>query len=166
MTISIIVAVSENNVIGVNNDLPWRLSNDLKFFKQKTTGHSILMGRNTFDSIGKALPNRENIIITRNKNFEKENCIIKNSIKEAISYCREKNEDEIFIIGGDTIYKQSLNLANKIYLTRVHTEIKNGTAFFPILEKGNWEKQDEVIHFKKDEKNEYDHSFETYFRIL
>ncbi len=166
MTISIIVAASENNVIGVNNDLPWRLSNDLKFFKQKTTGHSILMGRKTFDSIGKALPNRENIIITRNKNFEMDNCIVKNSIEEAILYCKEKNKDEIFIIGGDMIYKQSLHLANKIYLTRVHTEIKNGTAFFPVLENETWQKEIEIIHFKKDEKNEYDHSFETYFRIL
>jgi dihydrofolate reductase len=166
MKISIIVAVSENNVIGVSNQLPWHLSNDLKYFKSITQGHSIIMGRKTYDSIGRPLPNRENIIITSSKAIFDSALIIKNSIDDAINYCKEKNLDEVFIIGGDTIYKQTIDIAHKIYYTKVHTVIENGNAFFPILEKEKWKLMTSLPLQLKDEKNEYNHTFETYERIV
>lgn len=162
MEISIIVATSKNNVIGVNNQLPWHLPADLKYFKSLTNGHPIIMGRKTYDSIGRPLPNRENIIITRDKNFTSNDLVIKDSIDEAIEQC--KNQDEVFIIGGDTIYKQTIDIATKLYITRVDTIIENGDAFFPEINVTEWEKTS-VEHFEKDEKNKFDYSFEVYVRI-
>lgn len=128
MTISIIVAAAQNNAIGKNNELLWHLSEDLKRFKRLTTGHSIIMGRKTFDSIGKPLPNRRSIIITRQHDLKIEGCEVVHSLDEAIQLC--KGEPEVFIIGGAEIYKQSLEKANKIYLTRVYADFE-GDAFFP-----------------------------------
>jgi dihydrofolate reductase len=164
MTLSIIVAVSENHVIGVDNQLPWHLPADLKYFKSLTTGHPIIMGRKTFESIGRPLPNRENIVITRDLNFKHEGLVIKNTIEEAVNYCRHKDE-EIFIIGGDTIYKQMLPWVNTIYYTKVHTIIENGTAFFPVLNFEEW-RMVKSDYFVKDEKNEFDYTFEVYERNL
>jgi dihydrofolate reductase len=161
MNISIIVAASLNHVIGVKNKLPWRLSADLKYFKQLTTGHTIVMGRKTFDSIGKALPNRENIVVTKNSSFRHEGIIVKHSIDEAFNYC--KNHNDVFIIGGDTIYQQTIAFANTIYLTKVHTMIDDGDAFFEELNSNEWSLIKSESH-KRDEKNEFDFTFEVYQR--
>jgi dihydrofolate reductase len=155
MLISIIVAVSENGAIGKNNELLWRLSEDLKIFKRRTSGHAIIMGRKTFDSIGKPLPNRLNIVISRNSALKIDGCEIANSLEKAIEIAKEKSEkDEIFIIGGEKIYNLSLNLANKVYLTKVKAKI-DGDAFFDISLFEKW-KIVSKIDFKNDEKNEYD----------
>lgn len=128
MTISIIVACSENNAIGKDNQLLWHLSEDLKRFKQLTSGHSIIMGRKTYDSIGRPLPNRRSIVISRQQDLVIEGCEVVNSLEAAITLC--KNEAEVFIIGGAEIYKQSMSLAHKIYLTKVLAHF-DGDAFFP-----------------------------------
>ncbi|MCT4614434.1 MAG: dihydrofolate reductase [Marinifilaceae bacterium] len=160
MSISIIVAKSLNNIIGANNDLIWRLSADLKRFKALTTGNTIIMGRKTFESIGRALPNRDNIIITRNTDLQIEGCKTANSIEEAISISNP--EKEIFIIGGGEIYKQSINIANKLHLTIVHENFE-GDTYFPEINLDEWDEISAEKHLK-DEKNEYDYSFIDYIR--
>jgi dihydrofolate reductase len=159
-TITLIVAASENNAIGINNQMPWHLPNDFKYFKKNTIEHSILMGRKTFDAIGKALPDRRNIVITRNANFQAEDIDVANSIQEALLYCRD--EREVFIIGGANIYQQALPLANKVLLTRVHTSIK-GDAFFPELPPEEWELVSSDSH-PADEKHAFAYTFEVYTR--
>lgn len=154
--ISIIVATSKNRVIGMNNKIPWHLPLDFKYFKEKTSGSSIIMGRKTFDSIGKPLPNRDNIIITRNKDLKIDGCIIVNSLEDAIKVAKS---EEIFIIGGSEIYNTSLSIADKIYLTLVHDTFE-GDAFFPELS-AEWIKvnrKDNPI----DDKHKYKYSFIEY----
>lgn len=156
MLVSIIVAVAENGVIGNDNQLLWKLSDDLKRFKQLTSHHCIIMGRKTYESIGKALPNRKNLIISRNKNLHYTDTIIFNTLNDAIRYAESIHEEEVFIIGGGEIYKQALQFANKIYLTKVHTQIDGDTYFnFDIDE---WIIIEEST-FTKNEKNEYDSTF-------
>lgn len=116
--ITLIAAAAENNALGKNNDLLWHLPDDFKRFKALTTGHHIIMGRKTFESFPKPLPNRTHIIITRNTNYHPNDCIVVNSLEEALDFC--KNEEQTYIIGGGEIYKQSLPFADKIELTRVH----------------------------------------------
>lgn len=131
MGISIIAAVSKNNVIGRDGKLPWHISEDLKRFKRLTSGHVIIMGRKTFESIGRPLPNRTNIIITRDKNFTPEEVVVTHSVEEALDMGREKEErGEVFIIGGGQIYTQSMRYADKLYLTVVEEEIE-GDTYFP-----------------------------------
>lgn len=161
MEISIIVAASINNAIGKNNNLLCRLSNDLKRFKKITMGHHILMGRKTFESIGKALPGRTTVIITRQKDYTQEGCKIANSIEEAINLCQDT---EIFIIGGGEIYNQAFNIVNNIYLTRIHSII-DGDTFIPNIDDDNWQELDRE-DFLKDEKNEFDYSFINYKKKL
>ena len=163
MLISIIVAVSENGIIGIKGGLPWHLSEDLKNFKKLTSGHAIIMGRKTYESIGKPLPNRKNIIISRNKAFKADGCFIFDSVSEAIKHAGETAEDESFIIGGGEVYRQSLELADKVYLTKVKVSLE-GDTFFPELEKNSW-KILSVQSFKKDNKNEYDFDIIEYQRI-
>ena len=134
--ITIIAAASENNVLGKNNDLIWRIPEDLMRFKKLTTGHAVIMGRKTFESMSKALPNRRNIIITRNKKFFAENTEICYSIKEALSLV--ENDPQPFIIGGGEIYLQSMEFANIIELTRVHHDF-DGDTFFPEIPNRKWE---------------------------
>lgn len=160
MSIAIIVAVAENGVIGKDNQLIWRLSSDLKRFKALTMGNPILMGRKTHESIGKALPGRENIILTRNETYQAENCTIIHDLKNFVDSRKDKTE-KIFIIGGEEIYRLSLEFADEVQLTRVHTAI-DGDAFFPELD-DTW-KEVESTKYEKDEKNEYDYSFLTYKR--
>ena len=155
--IKIIVAISKNRVIGNDNKLIWKLSNDLKRFKELTTGHPVVMGRKTFESIGKALPNRRNIIITRNNEYQVDDCEVVNSIEEALLLTSE----DCFIIGGSEIYKQTIGIADKIYLTLVHG-VFHGDSFFPEIE-GCW-KEISRQDFTKDGKNEYDYSFIEYER--
>lgn len=161
MEISIIVAASINNAIGKNNNLLCRLSNDLKRFKKITMGHHILMGRKTFESIGKPLPGRTTVIITRQKDYTQEGCKIANSIEEAINLCQDT---EIFIIGGGEIYNQAFNIVNNIYLTRIHSII-DGDTFIPNIDDDNWQELDRE-DFLKDEKNEFDYSFINYKKKL
>jgi dihydrofolate reductase len=160
--ITIIAAIGKNNELGKNNDLIWHLPADLKRFKKVTSGHHILMGRNTFESIGKPLPNRTTIIITRNDNYFKDGCLIASSIEEAIELA--KNDDEIFIIGGAQVYKQAIenNSVRKLDITIVH-ESFDADVFFPEIDKTIW-KEVAREDFKADEKNKYDYSFVTYER--
>jgi dihydrofolate reductase len=135
MIVSIIVAVAENNVIGLKNQLIWHISEDLKRFKALTTGHCVVMGRKTFESIGKPLPNRTNIVVSRNRELIIEGCIVVSSLDEAIAVC-EKDE-EIFIIGGGELYRQALPMASKLYLTIVHKNFE-GDTFFPEIDFNQW----------------------------
>lgn len=153
--IKLIVAISKNRVIGDSNRLIWHLPSDLKRFKALTTGHTIVMGRKTYQSIGKALLNRRNIIITRNHEFEEEGCEVVNSIEEALLL----TNSDCFIIGGGEIYKQTLDIANQIYLTQIDKEF-DGDTTFPELP-ASWyvsKKED----FKADKKNLYNYSFIFY----
>jgi len=154
--ITVIAAVAENNAIGKNNDLIWSLSADLKRFKKVTTGHYILMGRNTFESIGRPLPNRTTIIITRNKSYFKEGCLIASSLEKAIELAKE--EKEIFIIGGAQIYKETMakNLADRLDVTLVH-EAFDADVYFPKIDAKVW-KETKREAFKADEKNEFDYN--------
>lgn len=161
--IRLIVAKSDNNVIGRNNQLIWRLSNDLKHFKEITTGHPIIMGRKTFESIGRALPNRSNIVITRNRNFTVKDVITAHSLNEAIEIAKNLNEN-IFIIGGGKIYEQAIDLADILEVTEVHEHFE-GDAYFPTIDPKTWRETSRIKH-KKDEKNEFDYSFVRYERIL
>ena len=160
---SIIVAISDNNVIGKDNALLWRLSADMRFFKEKTTGHHIIMGRKTFESLGnRLLPNRTSIVISRNADYQlPEGGILATSIENAIA--KVKNETEAFFIGGEQIYKSALPFVDTLYITRVHHTF-DGDAFFPEIDKSQW-KLVCSEHHKADEKNEYDYTFETYQRI-
>ncbi|MBA4850980.1 dihydrofolate reductase [Emticicia sp. BO119] len=154
--ITIIVAVAENGAIGKDNRLLWRLSDDLKQFKALTSGHAIIMGRKTFESIGKPLPNRTNIVITRHgKVSDDESVITANSIKRAIEMAKEvKGEDEIFIIGGGNIYEQSLSITDKIILTEVKVNIE-GDTFFPKLNEEDWREVSRKS-YQKNENNDHD----------
>lgn len=159
--ISLMWAMDNNRVIGKNNQLPWHLPEDLKFFKRTTMGHSIAMGRKTWDSIGRPLPGRENIVITRNSEFTCEGCTVLNSIEDLLEYSQQKN-DEIFVIGGAEIFKLILPSADKLYLTRIYDEFE-GDTFFPVLNMEEWTL---LSHEKgiKDEKNPYDYEFMIYER--
>lgn len=155
MDISIIVAVADKGVIGNDNQLLWKLSEDLKLFKKRTTGHAIIMGRKTFDSIGKPLPNRVNIVISRSKDLEIEGCTVVNSLEKAIDVASQQTDkNEIFIIGGEKIYTLAETYANKLYLTKVIATLE-GDAFFDLKPYKNWTLVSSVS-YKKDEKNEYD----------
>lgn len=132
MIISHIVAASENNVIGKENGLPWHIPEDLKFFKEKTKGHAVIMGRKTYESVGKPLPKRLNVIVTRQKDYQVEGAVVVPSIEEAIDYCRhvtDKWGEEVFIVGGGEIYRQSMPMTNIIYLTRIHENIEGDTTY-------------------------------------
>ncbi|MVN22283.1 dihydrofolate reductase [Mucilaginibacter arboris] len=156
MVISLIVAVAANNVIGKNNQLPWHLPADLKHFKRITTGHTVFMGRKTYDSIGKPLPNRKNVVIS--KSVKKiEGCEVAASLEEALKSASE--EAEIFIIGGAEIFRQSFFLAERIELTCIHQDF-DGDTFFPEIDPQTWtETQRE--DFAADEKNPFSYSFIT-----
>lgn len=157
-TISLIVAASENNVIGVDGDLPWRLSADLKRFKKITMGHPIVMGRKTFESIGRLLPGRTSIIVTRNPDFHVEGAIVVNSIPAAIAAV--DGDKTVFITGGAEIYSLAMPAINQIELTRVHTVIE-GDTFLPEIDWSLWERTASVRH-PADDKHSFDYSFETY----
>ena len=129
MKLSIIVAIAQNGIIGNQNQLIWHLPDDLKNFKRLTTGHPIIMGRKTFDSIGRPLPNRTSIIISRNADFKHEGCIVVNSLKNAIEIAASINQEEAFVIGGAEIYKLALPQTDKIYLTEVHAAFEGDTVF-------------------------------------
>ncbi len=156
MNISLVVAVAENGVIGKDNQLLWKLSADLKRFKTITSNHFILLGRKTFESIGKPLPNRTSLIISRKYECDLENCFVFKTINEAIVFAAQQNQEEVFVIGGGEIYRQTLPMANKIYLTLVHTEI-DGDTFFD-YDESNWKVKHKQI-ILQDEKNEFDSTY-------
>ena len=161
--ISIIVAVANNNVIGKDNSLIWHLPADMKFFKEKTTGHCIITGRKNYESIPekfRPLPNRTNIVITRQKNYSAPGAIVTESIEEALEKAKQTGDKEIFIIGGAEIFKQSLHLANKIYFTQIYHSFE-GDTFFPEIDKKEWIETSRIKGIK-DEKNKYDFDFVTF----
>jgi dihydrofolate reductase len=162
VSISLLLAADENNAIGFNNSLPWHLPNDLKYFKNLTWGMPILMGRKTYASIGKPLPGRKNIIITRNKSFKVEGIDVVHSIDEAVSIAKEADIKEIFIIGGAEIFNSVLSNAGRIYLTRIHHKFQ-GDVFFPHLDAGHWKLVNEKF-CEADEKNIYPHTFQVWER--
>jgi dihydrofolate reductase len=161
--ITIIVAMGKNREIGADNQLLWHLPKDLKHFKELTSGHPIIMGRKTYESIGKPLPNRTNIVISRKNDWFEEGILIVGSIKEALKFAK-KIDENVFIIGGGTIYEQTIDLADQLEVTLVDAELKADT-FFPKIDEKKWLKTNETTH-KKDEKNQFDFSFQTFERIL
>jgi dihydrofolate reductase len=160
MTISIIAAVAENGVIGNRSALPWKLPGDLKHFADITRGHPVIMGRKTYESIGRPLPGRENIIVTRQGDFSAPGCTVVHSVEDAVQ--KSSESDEIFFIGGAEIYKRALPLGERLYLTRVHAR-PQGDAFFPPYEETHWRIAAQE-HHSKDEENEHDYTFEVWER--
>lgn len=155
---TIIVAFDENNAIGNNNQLLWHLPEDLKRFKKLTSGHAIIMGRKTFESLKKPLPNRKNIVISRNKQITyPEGVIVVQSLEEAFETAKQF-DDSPFIIGGGEIYRQSLEFADKLEITQVHTKIADVDTFFPEIDSTKWRKIHEEFH-QKDEKHPFDYTF-------
>jgi dihydrofolate reductase len=155
MRISLVAAASDNNVIGKNGALPWKMPADMKFFKNLTTGHTVIMGRKTYESMGKPLAGRKNIVITRNKEFKAEGCIVLNSLDQAFEVLG--SEAELFVIGGADIYNTVLFRADKIYLTRVHGTF-DGDAYFPQITDSEWV-EIKSSTFPADEKNPYPYTF-------
>lgn len=161
MQISIIVAMSENRVIGINNQLPWHLPADLQHFKSITMGKPILMGRKTFDSIGRPLPGRQNIVVTRDPNFSPEQVTVAHSPEAALTAASD--HDEVMVIGGASFYAQMLPQASRLYLTVVHQSIE-GDAYFPELNESEWETIESIRH-PTDTSNPVAYSFLTRQRI-
>ncbi|MFB6466105.1 dihydrofolate reductase [Cytobacillus sp. Hz8] len=160
--ISLLWAMDEKRTIGKKNQLPWHLPEDLKYFKRVTMGHPIIMGRKTFDSIGRPLPGRENMILTRNQDFQIQGCHILHSIEELLAYSRTI-EDEIFVIGGAEIFKEVLPIADRLYVTQIY-EIFDGDTYFPFFPLDEWKilSREKGI---KNEKNPYEYEFLVYERI-
>lgn len=155
-----IAAVAENNALGKNNDLLWHLPLDFKRFKEITSGHYIIMGRKTFESFPKPLPNRTHVIITRQKDYKHEGCIVVENLEKAIAVC-PKNED-LFIIGGGQIYTQAIPLADQLDITRVHNSF-DADVYFPEIDPEIWELTAEIFN-PKDEKHLFDYTFQTFVR--
>jgi dihydrofolate reductase len=162
MKISCIVAMNHQNIIGANNQIPWYLPADLKYFKKTTLGHAVIMGRNCFESIGKPLPNRTNIVISRDAFFIASSCIVVRSVAEALEVAHSIGETEAFIIGGGQIYDQTQDLWDCLYLTLVDCPCE-GDVFFPDINLQKWRLESE-IKGQKDDKNTYDHTFKVYQR--
>lgn len=165
MNISLISALANNRVIGKDNDLPWRLPDDMKYFMQTTSGHHVVMGRKNYDSLPekfKPLPNRTNIVVTRQMNFKAHGCMVVHSIKQAIELAKSNHETELFIIGGAQIYKETLPLANYLYLTEIDAIIL-GDTHFPDFNKNDWTEISRKSH-SADEKHRFAFDFVLYKR--
>ena len=163
MILSHIVALAEDNGIGKDNDLLWRLPKDLKLFKERTLNHHILMGRKNFDSIGRPLPKRTSLIVSRNPDYQVEGCHTFTSIQGAIDFAKESGEEELFIIGGGQIYTETLDIVDRLYISRVKTT-QPADVFYPEINPENWKK----VHsesYTKDEKNPFDFEFEILERV-
>lgn len=154
--------MGEKNEIGFENQLLWHLPKDLKHFKEITSGHPVIMGRKTYESIGKPLPNRTNIVVSRKTDWFEEGILIVGSIKEAVKFAK-KIDEEVFIIGGGKIYEQTMDIVDKLEVTLVKADLQADT-FFPKIDPKIWKKTDEICH-EKDEKNQYDFCFQTFERI-
>ena len=162
MLISLIVAASSNSAIGRDNQLLWHLPNDMKFFKNTTWGMPVVMGRKTFESMGKALNGRTNIVITRQKDWQADGVKVVDSLDGALTVAADADAKEIFVVGGGEIYRQALPLCHRIYMTRVFTEI-DGDTFFPEIDPAHWTLLSE-LPFVKDAKHPYDYSFQVWER--
>ena len=160
MRVSLIAAMAENRVIGVNNELPWRLPADLKHFRALTTGHHVIMGRRNYESIGKPLPDRTNIVVTRNPDYRAPGCFVAHSLEQALA--RAQEDPEIFVIGGAEIYRQAFARADRLYLTLVRANI-DGDTYFPSFDERQWREIGREPH-GSDEKNPYAYMFVTYDR--
>ena len=160
MKLSIIVATDEEGLIGKDNDLPWKLSADLQYFRRVTMGKALIMGRRTHESIGRALPGRKNIVITSDEEYESDGCTISFSVQQALQEC--ENIEEVMVMGGASLYKQFLPEASTIYLTLVHATL-SGDTWFPDWDKNQWQVLSEE-KFSADEKNEHPYSFIVYKR--
>ncbi len=158
--ITIIAAAGKNNELGKDNDLVWHLPDDFKRFKKLTTGHHIIMGRKTFETFPKPLPNRTHIVITRNKNYKKKGAVVVNTLQQALEIA--KNDEQPFIIGGGEIYKLAMEISDKIELTRVHATFEADT-FFPEIDLKKWKLVNEEYH-PKDERHSFDFSYLTYVK--
>ncbi len=158
-TISLIAAMTTNHVIGIRNSLPWQLPADLQHFKKLTLGHPIIMGRKTFESIGRPLPDRTNIIISRNSYDAPAACQVAHSIESALTMC--SNRDEIFFIGGEQLYRQALPLADRLYLTEIEAQIE-GDAWFPEFDNAEWQETQREPHY--DDISGFRYSFVIYQR--
>ncbi len=161
MIISIIAAIAQNGVIGKDNRLVWHLPADMRFFKKTTMGHTLIMGRKTFESFGKPLPGRKSIVVTRQKHYKHQDISVAHSFSQALALCSE--EEEIFVIGGAEIYIQALPMAKRLYLTFIHHAF-NGDTLFPPIDLNEWVLLKEE-HHPADEKNEFSMSFRLYERI-
>lgn len=165
MIISLIAAVSRNQVIGKENDLPWRLPDDMKYFMQTTSGHHVLMGRKNYDSLPdkfKPLPNRTNIVVTRQDGFQAEGCTVVDSIEKGIEYAAANKEQELFIIGGAQIYNQALAGADYLYITEIDADIE-GDTYFPDTQPHDWEEISRK-HHEADDRHRYSFDFVIYKR--
>ncbi len=160
MIISAIVATAHNGVIGKDNEIPWYLPADFAYFKRVTLNHHIIMGRNCYESIGRPLPKRTNVIVTRNPFYIASGCVIVHSVEEGLKLAKENGEEEVFIIGGGEIYKQTMHLLDKIYITEVDLNTE-GSVFFPEINTSEWHLVSEEKHLK-DEKNEWDYTFKIF----
>lgn len=163
MTITMVVAASENNVIGVHNQLPWHLPDDLKFFKQRTLGKPVLMGRKTFESMGRALPGRLNIVLSRQEPVLPAGVLHFRSGKDALHFLESQGAEEVCIIGGGVVFGEWLDHADQIFLTRVHTLLSEGEAFFPELPVSDWVRVWSEYH-EADERHPFSFTFEQYKR--
>jgi dihydrofolate reductase len=161
--ISLLFAMDRNQLIGANNDLPWHLPNDLKFFKEKTTGNTIVMGRKTFDSIGRALPNRKNIVLSRNDIPLPVGVELIHGINTILEWNKQHPENELFIIGGSGLFEQIFQYADRMYVTYIDEEFE-GDIYFPPFDQDEW-RQVSKVKGSKDEKNPYDYYFIQYDRI-
>ncbi len=159
----IIAAKSNNNVIGKGNDLVWHMPADLKFFMNKTKGHFVIMGRKTFESLGKPLPGRPTIIITRNKNYHFEGCWVVDTIEKAFVIAENEGQELVYILGGAQIYEKTINLADKMFITEIQSDFE-GDTFFPDIDPSYWEEVGREQH-QPDEKNKYPYAFVEYKNI-
>ncbi len=162
MIISIIAAMDRKRGIGVDNKLPWRLSADLKRFRELTMGHHIIVGRKTFESIGRPLPGRRMIVVTRDVNYKAEGCNVANSVEDAVNLARERGESEVFFCGGAEIYAQTIGIADRMYLTFVDAEVAADT-FFPEFDEREWSEL-ESSYQPADERNQYPFTFKLMVR--
>ena len=162
MKISIISAIGKNNEIGRNNTLLWDMPADLAHFKEITSGHSIIMGQKTFESLKRPLPNRRNLVLTLDENFKADGIEIFHSLVELNDFI-SKSDEEFFVIGGGQIYRLFMNTADKLYITHVEAEFKDADTYFPLIEEDKWQKVKEEKH-EPDEKNEYAYTFTEYIK--
>jgi dihydrofolate reductase len=165
MVLSFIVAASENNAIGVRNELPWHLPDDFKYFKRITMGKPVIMGRKSYESLGKPLPGRLNVVLSQTGTITlPEGVLLFDSLAESIERVEEEEVDEAFIIGGGQIFELAMPYVDRMYITRVHTIIDDADAFFPNVDHSHWKLVWEEKH-TKDDKHKYDYTFQQYERI-
>lgn len=165
MILAFIVAVAENNAIGIRNTLPWYLPEDLKFFKRTTLGKPVIMGRKTYESLGKPLPGRLNIVLTHQRGMEvPDGVLLYEDVNDAIRYLEDMSCDECFIIGGGKVFESTLPLVDRLYITRVHTSIANADTFFPEIDHSHWKLVWEEYHHA-DEQHQYAFTFQQFDRL-